>query len=76
LTFQTVNGQLQPHYISLGKAGIRTVYFDPKYVIQHSTMPADQLPHPIGTVIMADGSARLIRDMVIDARYVRASGAQ
>lgn len=56
-------------YTPINQAGIRAIYIDPKYYSKFGS--ADIFPRPIGTAIMADGTARLIRQIVVDKTYLR-----
>lgn len=50
-------------YMPINQAGIRAIYIDPKYFSKFG--PPNVFPRPIGTAIMSDGTARLIRQVMI-----------
>lgn len=57
-----------PQYMPIKQAGIKTLYIDPQYYSKAALLPEnDSAAHPIGTAIMNDSTARLIRSMVVDA---------
>lgn len=55
-------------YMPVAQAGIRAIYIDPKYYSKFGS--EDLFPRPIGTAIMADGTARLLRQVVVDESYL------
>lgn len=56
-------------YMPIAQAGIRAIYIDPKYYSKFGAK--DLYPRPIGTAIMSDGTARLIRQVLIDETYLK-----
>lgn len=55
-------------FTPVAQAGIRAIYIDPKYYSKFGAQ--DLSPRPIGTAIMADGTARLIRQVIVDESYL------
>ncbi len=56
---------LRANYVSLTSLGIKSVVFDPNYLAQFSELYQDKLPHAAGYTVMADGSQRLIHDILV-----------
>jgi hypothetical protein len=56
---------LRANYLPLSKAGIKSIFFDPDYLLQFSDLYQDKLPHAAGYVLMVDGSQRSIRDILV-----------
>lgn len=69
LTYDAKTGKAT--FMPIYNAGIRVVYLD---LTNAQGKPISTtfhlLPHPVGTVILSDGSARLIRDMLVDQSYL------
>lgn len=58
-------------YVPIAEAGIRAIFIDPKYYAKEDLLPPDDpIPHPVGTIIMADSTARLIRQMRVHETYI------
>lgn len=59
-------------YTPVNTVGIKSIYIDPKYNNQENIPePIDNAPQPVGTAILTDGTARLIRDMSVDDYYLQ-----
>jgi hypothetical protein len=56
---------LRANYLTLASLGIKSVVFDPNYLSQFSELYQDKLPHAAGYTVMADGSQRLIHDILV-----------
>jgi hypothetical protein len=56
---------LRANYVTVANTGIKTVFFDPDYLLQFSQLYQDKLPHAAGHTVMADGSQRLIHDILV-----------
>ena len=56
---------LRANYVSLASLSIRSVFFNPDYLSQFSELYQDTLPHAAGYMLMADGSQRLIHDILV-----------
>jgi hypothetical protein len=68
--FNKPNGNWQ--YVPVSQAGIRVIYVDPKYYNKVGLqLPINKLAYPVGTVIMADSTARLMRDVLLDDDYLK-----
>lgn len=52
-------------YITLANAGIKSITFNSDYLSQFAELYHDKLPHAAGYVVMADGSQRLIHDILV-----------
>lgn len=58
-------------YVPISEAGIRAIFIDPKYYAKEDVLPPDDpIPHPVGTVIMSDSTARLVRQMRVHETYI------
>ena len=68
--FNKPNGSWQ--YVPVSQAGIRAIYVDPKYYNKIGLqLPVGKPAYPAGTVIMADSTARLVRDVMLDGEYLQ-----
>lgn len=75
LTYDAKTGKAT--FMPIYNAGIRVVYLDLTNAQgQPISTTFHLLPHPVGTVILSDGSARLIRDMLVDQSYLTPAFSQ
>jgi len=58
-------------FMPIYNAGIRVIYLDLTNAYGQPVSTFHLLPHPVGTVILSDGSARLIRDLTVDQSYLQ-----
>ena len=56
---------LRAQYQSLSALGIKSLFFNPDYLSHYLALYQDKLPHAAGYLTMADGSQRLIHDIVV-----------
>lgn len=56
---------LRANYVTLASLGIKSIFFDSDYLLQFPELYQDKLPHAAGYVAMADGSQRLIHDILV-----------
>lgn len=68
--FDPSHKNMTPGYVPIARAGIRAIYIDPKYYGKEAVLSEDRLPKPVGTVILSDNSARLIRQVRLNVRYL------
>ncbi len=61
---KTVQG-LRANYVSLATVRVKSIFFYPDYLSQFSALYQDALPHAAGYMVMADGSQRLIHDILV-----------
>lgn len=64
---KTIMG-LRANYASLSSLGIKSVFFDPNYLLQFSELYQDPQPHAAGYITMVDGSQRLIHDILMKVK--------
>lgn len=63
LMFLTKDNKIKANYTPLVRAGIRAITIDPKYISPQTRK--NNFVYTPGTVLMADGSTRLIRDLIM-----------
>jgi hypothetical protein len=51
--------------VKLANLGVKSVFFYPDYLAQFAELYEDKLPHSAGYLVMADGSKRAIRDILV-----------
>ncbi|MES2142244.1 MAG: hypothetical protein V4471_05095 [Pseudomonadota bacterium] len=56
---------LRANYVTLSSLGIKSIFFNSDYLAQFSELYQDKLPHAAGYTVMADGSQRLIHDILV-----------
>lgn len=56
---------MRAHYVALSSLGVKSIFFNPDYLLHFTQIYQDKLPHAAGYAIMADSSQRQIRDILV-----------
>lgn len=57
---------IRANYVTLSSLGVKSIFFNPDYLIHFSQIYQDKRPHAAGYAIMGDSSQRQIRDILVN----------
>jgi hypothetical protein len=56
---------IRANYVTLSSLGVKSIFFNPDYLLHFSPIYQDKLPHAAGYAVMGDSSQRQIRDILV-----------
>lgn len=57
---------IRANYVTLSSLGIKSIFFNPEYLLHFMQIYQDKLPHAAGYAVMGDSSQRQIRDILVN----------
>ncbi|MFZ0219883.1 MAG: hypothetical protein WAL30_06725 [Candidatus Aquirickettsiella sp.] len=57
---------IRANYVALSSLGVKSIFFNPDYLIHFSQIYQNKLPQAAGYAIMGDSSQRQIRDILVN----------
>lgn len=56
---------IRANYVTLSSLGVKSIFFNPEYLLHYEQIYQNKLPHAAGYVVMGDSSQRQIRDILV-----------